>query len=188
MVRCPNCGQKTSGDYCHCCKYPLLKGKPTRERKAEKLAKKQAEIDARKKARQETKEARKARVAEKLAKKQAEIDAREKATQEAEEAQKAKEAEKLAEKQAEIDAREKARQEAEEARKAKEAEKLAKKQAELYEEVEPVPSLPLDFDQVKYLEECLKQVESTREELEAGKIDTKEAIQRIRDISEKISE
>ncbi len=47
MVRCPNCGQKTSGDYCHCCKYPILKGKPTRAWKAEKLAKKQAEIEAR---------------------------------------------------------------------------------------------------------------------------------------------
>ncbi len=28
MVRCPNCGQETSGDYCEWCKYPILSGSP----------------------------------------------------------------------------------------------------------------------------------------------------------------
>ena len=33
MVRCPNCGQKTSGDYCQWCNYPILKGGPIRLQK-----------------------------------------------------------------------------------------------------------------------------------------------------------
>ena len=41
MVRCPNCGQKTSGDHCQYCKYPIVKGMAARRRKAEKQAKKQ---------------------------------------------------------------------------------------------------------------------------------------------------
>ena len=36
MVRCPNCGQQTSGDYCQWCNYPILKGDPTRHQKAKK--------------------------------------------------------------------------------------------------------------------------------------------------------
>ena len=38
------------------------------------------------------------------------------------------------------------------------------------------------------IEECLKQVESVCEELRAGKVETKEAIQRLLDISERIPE
>lgn len=37
-VRCPNCGQKASGDYCQWCNYPILRGKPTGSRKAKKQA------------------------------------------------------------------------------------------------------------------------------------------------------
>ncbi|MFC1995475.1 hypothetical protein ACFLVM_01170 [Chloroflexota bacterium] len=44
----------------------------------------------------------------------------------------------------------------------------------------------LDLDQVKHFEEHLKQVESISEELRAGKIGTKEAIQRLAEISERI--
>ena len=106
MVRCPNCGQKTTGGDCQWCKYPILRGR----RK---------------------------------------------------EAKKAEEAEKQAKKEAELAAKEQAKREAEEARKAEEA---------------------------KHIEECLKQVESTCEELRAGKIETKEAIQRLLDISERIPE
>jgi Zn finger protein HypA/HybF involved in hydrogenase expression len=38
MVRCPNCGQKTSGDYCQWCNYPILRGSPRRFGKAKKEA------------------------------------------------------------------------------------------------------------------------------------------------------
>jgi len=31
MVRCPNCDQETSGDYCQWCKYPLSSGIPWQE-------------------------------------------------------------------------------------------------------------------------------------------------------------
>ncbi len=36
MVRCPNCGQKTSGDYCQWCKLPILNGSPVRHSTAQK--------------------------------------------------------------------------------------------------------------------------------------------------------
>ena len=29
MVRCPNCGQETSGDSCQYCKHPILRGSQT---------------------------------------------------------------------------------------------------------------------------------------------------------------
>ncbi|MFQ6122868.1 MAG: hypothetical protein ACE5LA_07435, partial [Dehalococcoidales bacterium] len=58
--------------------------------------------------------------------------------------------------------------EAEEAKKAKEAEKLAQKLTEI--------------------EERLKEVESICGELKAGKVGTKEAIQKLSDISERIPE
>ncbi len=104
MVRCPNCGQKTSGGYCQYCNYPILRSRRIRHRKAKK-----------------TEEVRK-----------------------------------QAEKDAELAAKEKAAKEA--------------------EEVE------------KQIEESLKQVESICEELRAGKVETKEAIQRLSDISERIPE
>jgi len=112
MVRCPNCGQKTSGGNCQWCKYPILKGR---------------------------------------------------------------------QREAEVAAREKVKRAAEEAREAKEAEEQASKEA-----VRVLLS-KIDFDQAKHLEECLKEIESTREELRVGKIGTEEAIQRLRDISERMS-
>jgi len=63
MARCPNCGQKTRGDYCQWCNYPILKGRPTRRRKAEKRAKREAELEAKEKAKREAEEARKAKAA-----------------------------------------------------------------------------------------------------------------------------
>jgi len=144
MARCPNCGQKTRGDYCQWCNYPILKGHPVRRRKAKRLAKKQAELEA-----------------------------KEKAKREAEEAKKAKEAERLAKKQAELEAKEKAKREAEEAKKAKEA--------------EPVAPPPITVDQLKQIEEYLKQIESICEELRAGKMETKEALKKLSDISDRIA-
>ncbi len=158
MVRCPNCGQKTSGDYCQWCKYPILRRSPARRRMAKKRAKKEAELATREK----TKGA-----AEKQTKKEAELATREKTKREVEKARKAKEAEKQTKKEAKIATRKKAKRGAEEA-------KLA-------------APLPIVFDQVKQIEECLKQVESICEELRAGKVDTKEALQRLSDISEKIA-
>ncbi len=141
MVRCPNCGQKTSGGDCQWCKYPILKGRQ----------------------------------------KQAMIAAREKTEREAKEAKQAKETEKQAEKQAVIAAREKTEREAKEAKQAKETEKQASKEA-----VRVLLS-QIYSNQVKRIEECLKELESIREELRVGKIGAEEAIQRLRDISERIS-
>jgi len=145
MVRCPNCGQETSGGDCQWCKYPILKSRQV--------------------------EAKRAKEAEKQAKKQAAIAAREKAEQEAVEAKRAKEAEKQARKQAVIAAREKANQEAVE-QASKEAARVLLSQ--------------IDSEQTKHIEECLKELESTHEELRIGKIGTEEALQRLRDISERI--
>ena len=106
MFRCPNCGRKTSGDSCRWCKYPILKGTPTRPRYAEKQAKKQAEREAREKAKQKVEEVKKAREADRQAQKEAEIEAREKARQDAEEARIAREVEEKARIEAQIAASE----------------------------------------------------------------------------------
>ena len=53
MVTCPNCGQKTSGDYCHLCNYPILRGSKVRHRKLKRQAKKQARLEAKEKAKRE---------------------------------------------------------------------------------------------------------------------------------------
>ena len=197
MVRCPNCGRKTSGADCQWCKYPILKGRQ-----------KEAVIAAREKVKQETEEARQAKEAdkqaEKEAKKEAEVAAREKVKREAEEARQAKETDKQAKKQAVVAAREKVKREAEEARQAKVAEKQVKKETVIAareevkregEEAEEQASKEaarmllsqVYSAQVKHIEECLKELASTREELRVGKIGTEEAIQRLLDISERIS-
>ena len=137
MVKCPNCGQQTSGDYCQYCNFPILRRRRVRHVKSRKQSKKEADLVTKEKARRE-----------------------------AEEPKKAKEAEKQAKKQAELAAKEKAEREAEEAKKAKEAEKQAK----------------------KTIEKDLIQITGICEELKAGKIGTKEAIQRLLDISERIPE
>ncbi len=120
MVRCPNCGRRTSGDYCQWCNYPILRGSRRRRQKTG---------ETREQAKQEAIEARRAKAAEKKAKQEAEKAAREQAKQEAIEARRAKAAEKKAKQEAEKAAREQAKQEAIEARRAKAAEKKAKQEA-----------------------------------------------------------
>ena len=64
-MRCPNCGQKTSGiDFCEWCRYPLLKGSEARRRRAEKLA-------AKEEARRKAQEAQQIKLAEKQAQEEA---------------------------------------------------------------------------------------------------------------------
>ena len=164
MVRCPNCGQKTSGVNCQWCKYPILKGRQ-----------KQAVVAAREKAKREAEEARQAKEADKQAKKQAVVAAREKVKREAEEARQAKEADKQAEKEAVVAAREEVKREGEEAEEQASKEAARMLLSQIYSA------------QVKHIEECLKELESTREELRVGKIGTEEALQRLRDISERMS-
>lgn len=43
MVRCPSCGQKTSGDYCQWCCYPILRGRLIKRRRADRQTKIEAE-------------------------------------------------------------------------------------------------------------------------------------------------
>ena len=95
MVRCPNCGRSTSGDYCQWCNYPILKRRVKRRQKA-----KATDLAAREKARQDALDAKKAKQAEEEAKKQADLAAREKARQDAIDAKKAKQAEEKAGKEA----------------------------------------------------------------------------------------
>ncbi len=70
MAKCPNCGQKTRGDYCQYCNYPILRGRRVRprriEKRAGKLAQKQAELEAKEKTKRKAEEAKKAKEAEKL--------------------------------------------------------------------------------------------------------------------------
>ncbi len=105
MVRCPNCGQKTRGNYCQWCNYPILRRGPVRRRKAEEQAKKEAELAAKEKTKREAEEAKRAKEAEEQAKKEAELAAKEEAKREAEE---------QAKKKAELAAGEKAKKEAKE--------------------------------------------------------------------------
>ena len=191
MIRCPNCGQKTSGDNCQWCNYPIVRRRPVilrlrkaqkarKAKEAEKQAKKEALIAARKKAKLEAEEARKAKEAEKQAKKEALIAARKKAKLEAQEAKTIQEAAEQARKYAEMIAREKAKVEAK-----KTTEEIS---FERYRKViEPLLSLPIDREQIKQLEEYLKEIESICEELNADKIGTDEAIKRLRDISRRMS-
>ncbi|MFC2021490.1 hypothetical protein ACFLU1_06930, partial [Chloroflexota bacterium] len=158
---------------------------------AEEQARKQAAIEAIEQAKRDAEEAKQAREAEEQARKQAAIEAKEQAKRDAEEAkEKARQEAEEANQQdiegakkaleAEIAAREKAEQKAEET-----VEDIS---SELYRrEVEPLLSLPIDLEQVRHLEEYLEEVEGTRDALIAGKIGSEEAIQRLRDISERLS-
>ncbi|MFC2004180.1 hypothetical protein ACFLUK_01375, partial [Chloroflexota bacterium] len=79
MVRCPNCGQKTSGDYCQWCEYPILKGRPIRCRKSRKQAEEEARLTAREEAKKKAEEAQKAKESKKQAEEEARLTAREEA-------------------------------------------------------------------------------------------------------------
>ena len=148
-------------------------------------------------AKREAEETRKAARTEKEARKQAEKEAREKARREVEEAKKATEAEEAKQAAETEETKEKIRQSIEEAKKtlaadlatwekAKDADLDAseKIKIELYREVvKPLLSLPITQDQYKNLEKFLEIVEITNEELKHGKIGTDDAMKRLRDIS-----
>jgi len=248
MAICPNCGQKTSGDYCQFCNYPIprpgaarrqralvvrrareaekkaneyleeiesiyekFKEEIKKAREAEAKARREAGIAAQEKERQEVEEAKRAKEAEKQAQKQAEIEAKEKAKQEEEERareeaekeawEKAKreteerariEAEKEAREKAEREAEERAREEAQKELPAEEKEKVAaaveETKVELYiRDMEPLFTLPMDNEKVKHLEGYLEDIESIYEELKTGKVSSEEAIQKLRDISARLS-
>ncbi|MFC1987641.1 hypothetical protein ACFLVH_03770, partial [Chloroflexota bacterium] len=150
---------------------------------------KQVEITAGELAKRAAEKVRKVReAAEELVREQAEMEAKEQAKRQAEEARRAKETEKIANKLAEVAIGKKDKRETDEvSRLNRMVEELAKKQAALYKgAAESGSPLPIAFDQVKYLEQCLQQVETTCEELRTGKIDTKKAMQRLLDITGKI--
>ena len=195
MAKCPNCGQKTGGDFCKWCGYPLRRSRASRKeaegakfvREAEKEAKKVSEEKARKEAKQAKQEAIRAkREAEKRAKLEAR-EAKEKAKREAKEAEeKAKREAKETEEKAKREAEEKAKREAEEAKRAKlearEAEERAKREArrgakeaagaELYKgEVNLVIEPPIALDQMRKLEEFLCQVQNLRLVLIGGSVE-----------------
>jgi len=154
MVRCPNCGQETEGDSCQWCHYPILKGKPARQRKSYPI------IFGRpfKRPRSEgapPREAEEARKANRLAKEQA--------RKEAEEAKKAKKLEKERAKRA--DELKKASLEAapaeienEQGPEAEKTEAPAEEAApQLYEGVtELIFPAPVNIDQLRKVEEQLK--------------------------------
>ncbi|MDP7285608.1 MAG: hypothetical protein QGG79_00420, partial [Dehalococcoidales bacterium] len=50
---CASCGQRTSGDYCQHCHYPLFEESREKQRKARIWAKEQAQREAKEKARTE---------------------------------------------------------------------------------------------------------------------------------------
>ena len=129
MVKCPNCGRKTSGDYCQWCGSPI----PERSLGAwRRRGRTRKEVEARAKKEAGETEKRVRKEAEQFAGAQAKKEAEEwKKTGEAEARarKEAGEAEKRAKKEAEQLAREQAKKEAEE-KKAKEAEARAKKEAE----------------------------------------------------------
>ena len=75
---------------------------------------------------------------------------------------------------------------AEEAYKAKDAQKQEATEAKLAA-VEEARSKAEEAKKVKQVEKSLKQIEKTCEQLRAGKIETKEAIQKLSDITERIA-
>jgi len=56
-MECPNCGQKTAGDFCQWCGYPIMKGKPVRKQKEKKAAESAAKEKAKRVAEEEAKRA-----------------------------------------------------------------------------------------------------------------------------------
>lgn len=169
MFTCPNCGQKTEGDSCQWCHYPILKGKPVKQHKSypiimgRPLRQRKGKADGQaaikteeiKKAKQLAKE--EAKEAKQIAKEQAEREAKE-AKLLAEERVK-KEAEEIVE--ATIKASE---QDKIEVRKVEKDEPpVIKTNSELCEGVvELVFPPPVNLNQVKQVEESLKQIEYLR--------------------------
>ena len=184
MVRCPNCGQKTGGiDSCEWCKYPLLRGGGARRRKAEKRAEREARLAAQEEAKRKAEETRQAKEVQEQVKKEAKLAVEEEAKRKAEETGQAKEAQEQAKKEAELAAQEEAKRKAEEAGQAKEVQEQAKKEAkevggaELYEgEVKLTIVSPVDLDQMRKLQEYLRQVQDLHLVLVSGSVDEGTAI------------
>ena len=80
MPKCPNCGQRTKGDFCQWCGYPIMKGDS---------AAKKAEKEAKEREKREADEARKAKEAARKAEREAKQAAKEREKREADEAGKA---------------------------------------------------------------------------------------------------
>jgi len=171
MAICPNCGQKTSGDYCQFCNYPILRPSTARRQRALEAGRAR---EAEKKANEYLEEIES--IYEKLK----------------EEIKKAREAEKEAREKAEREAEERAREEAQKELPAEEKEEVAaaveETKVDLYiRDMESLLTLPMDLEKVKHLEGYLEEIESTSEELKTGKVSSKEAIQKLRDISARLS-
>ncbi len=120
MAKCPLCGQKSSGNYCQWCKYPILRGRPIRRRKTRRRAEEEARPVAKGEARRKVEEAQKGGETKKRAEEKAWPAAKEEASrkeeearQKAEEARKAMEAKKRAEQEAWLAAKEEAKKKAE---------------------------------------------------------------------------
>ena len=92
----------------------------------------------------------------------------------------AEEVEKRAKKEAERLAKEQAKRDAEDARKRQEEEKLAK--------VETEKRMSKEAEKEKQVIYSLGQIEKVCEELKAGKMGTKEALEKLEDLSDKIPE
>ena len=140
MVRCPNCGQKTSGDFCQWCQYPLLKGRRAGYSRFIKRVNKQAKLATQEEAKRKAEEEKQTRLA-------AQAEAKRKAEEEKQTAQ-------------------------EEARKKAEEERLAAIN---------------EARGIKQTKKSLKQIAKTSRQLRAGKIDTKEAIEKLSDITDNIT-
>ena len=190
MVRCRNCGQKTEGDYCQWCGYPIVRYGFRRRRKLEKEAVKEAEArreakEAKERARREAEEAKRAKEAEAKATREAEEARREVlealeakgskertriAREEWEKARREGEAEEARKEEEAKEKTRKAREEWEEARKkaleareAKESEERAAQDigSDIYEgNVQLVVQSPLGFGQLRQFEEYLERVEN----------------------------
>ena len=142
MVRCSNCGQETTGDFCQWCGYPVMRGGPIRRQKAKKEAK-----EAKEKAKREAKESK------------------ERIKREAAEAKEAKRAETKAKKEAEPAAKEGEKREVEEEAEPAVVTKLYKGVVELT--IMP----PVDLGQLENLEKDLRQVENLHLVLVGGSVD-----------------
>ncbi len=170
MFTCPNCGQKTEGDTCQWCHYPILKGKPVRQdrsypiimgrplRQRETNKQIEREVPEAKKAKQLAKE--EARKARQIAKERAKKETKElKAAKQLAREQAQREAEEIVEapiktiEQDEIEVRK--------------VEEIKPPVVETFSEldegvVELVFPPPVNLNQVKQVEESLKQIEYLR--------------------------
>ncbi len=161
MVICYRCGERTGGDYCQWYRFSMVWGIQARHRKADKLAKKEAEIASREQAlreagKQAEQEAELA--AKQLAEREAELAAKQRAEREAEEAQIVREAEKQARQEAELAAKQQAERDAEEPQKV-----AAGTGSGIYQgDFKLVVSSPVGFERVREFRESLERIENLK--------------------------